>query len=73
MTGDAGRRVPENRKNLRTDVSGMKEDGNLMRIEMTAMRHDPSGVTPMRDVHGPHIAAPKTRPGRIGRRLDLGG
>ena len=58
-------------RRLQGDIAEIREDMRLMRMEMTAMRHDLSNLRTTQDVHNDEIASPRSRVDRIERRLDL--
>ena len=71
MTDEAASVMLEILKRLQADIAEIRSDMHLMRMEMTAMRHDLSSLRTMQDVHVAEIATLKTRVERIERRLDL--
>jgi len=63
--------ILEHLRAMRGDINAIKSDMRLLKAEMTATRHQLSGVTSLQDHDHSDIAELKTRIERIETRLDI--
>jgi hypothetical protein len=71
MTEDTENLVLEILKKMQGDVAATKEDMHLMRMEMTAIRHDLASVRTLQDVQSVELERLKGRLDRVESRLEL--
>lgn len=71
MTEDTESLVLEILKKMQGDMASVKEDLHLMRMEMTAIRHDLASVRTLQDVQSTEIERLKGRLDRVEGRLEL--
>ena len=63
--------VLEHLKRIQANVADIRSDMHLMRMEMTAIRHELASQRTMQDVNVVEIATLRSKVERIERRLDL--